>query len=458
VPQLDGIRKINTNKIKSIKIKKSFHFGFYYKFKNVMIFLLALIISIFGLYLLVSNVSYLSSRANLIKQIYEGKYLILFQNNSELRSSGGFIGSFALAQTKMFQISKMDINTNIYKIDDKYDYILQIEPPEQMLKTVLGKRKYWAMRDSNWSPDYPTSAQKVAWFYRQEGGESVDGVFAINATVVADILKITGPIDIKQKKLTISSDNFFEALFNEIENNYYNDPINVTINEPKEILKDIYPILLEKVKQKQYRWQVLKLIIKEFRENQIQLFSSNQLLENNFRWFGVAGEYKKVNNPDYLNINNANIGGNKSSFSINQKTSLNVFVDDNGTITDTLNIIRIHSGNDIWPDGDNISYQRIIVPDGAILINAELDGQDILKDVEITKESGKTVFGYRFDTSVGQTKSANITYQLPKKIKNINDYSLYWQKQSGVISDDLQVITNGQVIFSNAIRTNLELK
>lgn len=459
--QVDGLVRekpvINAGK-KKVE-KPSLRVGnLFIKLKNLLTFLVFFLLTILLLYLAIGNFNFLSERVNLIRQFYSGDYLILFQNNSELRPGGGFIGSYATVKTKLFRVDQLKINTNIYKNDDKYDYVLQIQPPKQFTQTVLGTRKYWAMRDSNWSPDFPTSADQVAWFYNQEGGQPVDGVVALNASVVVDILKIVGPIEIPQKQVVVNSDNFFDVLFNQIEVAYYQDPANLIANEPKEILNDLYPILMARIKEKQYRLEVLKLILKEFSQRQIQFYSSNHLIENAFKWFDIAGEVKKVNNLDYLYINNADLAGNKSSFNVEQKVVLNTFIDTNGVVTDSLNITRTHHGTGEWPDGDNFNYQRIIVPKDSILIKADYDGKDISGQIDITQENDKTVFGYWFNTLIGETKVANISYQLAQKLPKVEDYSLYWQKQSGVISDYLEVIVNSQKILQEYTDKDREIK
>lgn len=452
--QVDGLatrKRVSLDNKISGKVSQNHRPKLFLWCKNFLIFISFFLISIILLYLAINNWRFLRDQVNLMRQFYQGQYLVIFQNNAELRPAGGFIGSYAVVDTKYLKIDQFKINTNVYKNDDKYDYVLQIEPPKEFSKTVLGERKYWALRDSNWSPDFPTAADKVAWFYCQEGGQSVDGVFALNASVVADILKIIGPIEIPQKQVTVNADNFFDVLYNQIEVVYYQNPANRDINEPKEILNDLYPIILSRIKQKQYFKDVLKLLLKEFKQGQIQLYSPNQIQESAFKWYDVAGEIKKVKNFDYLYINNANLGGNKSSFSMDQRVILNTFIDDNGRVTDSLNITRTHHGLGVWPDGDNFSYQRLIVPKGSILTKAEFNGQDIYNNVDITVENDKTVFGYWFNTLVGETKVANISYQLPQKLLKVDDYSLYWQKQSGVISDYLEVIVNDQKIFEENV-------
>ena len=66
----------------------------------------------------------------------------------------------------------------------------------------------WTMHDANWFPNFPTSAEKVSWFYEKTGGRTVDGVIAITPELLRDLLAITGPIDMPEYDKTINADNF----------------------------------------------------------------------------------------------------------------------------------------------------------------------------------------------------------------------------------------------------------
>ncbi|MBU0648945.1 DUF4012 domain-containing protein, partial [Patescibacteria group bacterium] len=133
-------------------------------------------------------------------------YLVLFSNNTELRPSGGFLGTYGLLKVADGEI--ISFNTHdIYAIDGPAESFLRVAPPPPLVKYL--KADAWFMRDSNWSPDFPTSAEKALWFYSeeargivQERGAPIEaaplvnfnGVVSINPDVVAELLGVTGPI------------------------------------------------------------------------------------------------------------------------------------------------------------------------------------------------------------------------------------------------------------------------
>jgi hypothetical protein len=83
-------------------------------------------------------------------------YLIIAQNNDELRATGGFISSAGLLTIDQGQIVNLSFEDS-YAIDDFTKYYP--DPPAQLLDYMLAE--IWIFRDANWSPDYPTSAQTM---------------------------------------------------------------------------------------------------------------------------------------------------------------------------------------------------------------------------------------------------------------------------------------------------------
>src|SRR3989339_164482 len=94
-------------------------------------------------------------------------YLVLFLNNTEIRPGGGFIGSYALVKVDSGKIDilKTDGSENL---DWAAPTDFRVESPAPLKKFL--KQELWFFRDSNWSPDFPTSAKTSLWFYRFEGG------------------------------------------------------------------------------------------------------------------------------------------------------------------------------------------------------------------------------------------------------------------------------------------------
>src|SRR3989339_468312 len=68
---------------------------------------------------------------------------------------------------------------------------LRVEAPKPL--SLLNAR--WEFQDTNWFPDFKASAQKLLEFHASAGGPTVDGVIAVNARFVADLLNILGPVE-----------------------------------------------------------------------------------------------------------------------------------------------------------------------------------------------------------------------------------------------------------------------
>ncbi|MEK9152448.1 MAG: DUF4012 domain-containing protein, partial [Patescibacteria group bacterium] len=132
------------------------------------------------------------------------RYLTVFQNNAELRATGGFIGSFALLDVKKGEIKNIDMpGGGSYDLQGSLKSNYAAPQPLRLINPR------WQFQDANWSPDFATSAQTISWFYGKSGGPSVDGVIAINASFMEKLLEVTGPIEMPEYGKTVTSRNFF---------------------------------------------------------------------------------------------------------------------------------------------------------------------------------------------------------------------------------------------------------
>jgi hypothetical protein len=438
--------------------------------RSVLVALVTLIVVVLGS-ITAYSFNLFTNSYDFLKLFNSGRYLILFQNNTEMRATGGFIGSYAILEMKNGAPEKYYFETDVHKLDDAFCALESIAPPMGLEKIV----DKWLMEDSNWSVDFPEAAQKVSWFYEHEKevvsknnptdeeiverlkqSGQFDGIVAINATVMADILNITGPIALADYNTTINSDNFLDVTQFQVEREYWKNPVNRVINEPKSILKDMLPKVISQISSEKKYNQVIDLVKKELQEKQILFYFYDDNKEKIALENGWAGEIKQTDG-DYLYVNNSNIGTNKSSLNVTEDIKINASIDGDGTVLDNLTITRTHTGNGEWPDGENINYMRILVPYGSQLITAKLDSVDCSKDVITTKEAGKYVFAINVDTKPRSSRILNITYRLPAKI-NKDNYSIYVQKQPGNLGDNLEVIVNGQIKFDGILNIDRKIK
>jgi len=87
------------------------------------------------------------------------KYLILFQNNNEIRPTGGFIGSYAFLYLNEGKIEELSID-DIYNPDGQIDVRnIRVTPPKPIGDFLIEDRMY--IRNANWDPDLPRSAAAI---------------------------------------------------------------------------------------------------------------------------------------------------------------------------------------------------------------------------------------------------------------------------------------------------------
>jgi hypothetical protein len=102
-------------------------------------------------------------------------YLVLLQDSSIMRPTGGKIVSFALVT---FQNGKL-VDTNYFDPQIIDDQIKGFVPAPSPLKNY-SKEGNWSFEEANWDPDFALTAEKINWFLEKSMDRSVDGVVAIS--------------------------------------------------------------------------------------------------------------------------------------------------------------------------------------------------------------------------------------------------------------------------------------
>lgn len=374
----------------------------------------------------------------------EKTYLFLLQNNSEIRPTGGFIGTYGILKIKDGNITYFKTD-NIYNLDTPAEEYLNVEPPWPL--TRYNKVFKWLMRDSNWSPDYPTTAQKAEWFYHQERGpeKKIDGVIAVTPTFIESLLDLTG--EIKVNDFTFNSNNLVDILQFQVEKGFYRQ--GLPESERKEVIGSLSKVILnELLSLPKNKWPELwKIINKDISEKQILIYLKddniqNLVLENN--WGGEVKSY----DGDYLLIVDANLASLKSDRKVVRKINYTLSQENDNLFAE----ISINYDNqNILTDFTTRyrTYTRIYVPKGSELIQSEgamIDCKISEKgDVNQEEELNKTVFGAFICIEPQEHKSLTFKYQLPeyiqKQIKN-GQYKLFVQKQPGTTGHELSVNLN----------------
>lgn len=397
-------------------------------------------------------------------------YMVVFQNNTELRPTGGFIGSFAEVSFTDGAITDMRIpGGGSYDVQGQLRAFVAAPGPLQVV------RARWEFQDANWFPDFPTSARKMLWFYESAGGPSVDGVLAINADVLERLLAVLGPITLEDGRVLHAENVLFE-IQKETEITYDKEK-----NAPKAIIGELTQDIFEKMDQAdaQSLLRIASIFVDALNDRSMQVYFSDNTLQSTVKDLGWTGELRTTAD-DYLMVVHTNIGGGKTDSVIQRDVRVDTFITEDGIIENTVTLTQTHQGmaSALFTGINNVDYVRLYVPQGSEFITGtgfelppsdffqqaeypltidedlELMMQNVTKDpsteTDIWNEQGKTVLGNWIQTAPGETQTVSFTYRLPwnairstpspiwsfaKQVLGAHEamsYALVVQKQSGV--------------------------
>lgn len=400
--------------------------------------------------------------------------LIFFQNPSEIRPGGGFIGSYADITVENGQIKNMDVR-DIYDPDGQL--AVKIIPPEQ-LQTVTTN---WGARDANWFFDFPVSAKTIVNFLEMskmysEKNVTFDAAIALNIDIIETFLEITGPIKLADYNLTIDKENLLYEVQRSVEAG-----VDKKAGEPKKILKVLAPILLQKLgelppeKQK----ELFDNIKNHADKKDLMLYAKDPGLASFLAGSALDGSVYSLPNGfwgSYLAVVNANIAGGKSDAFVAENISANLDMDTNGNVFTNLTVTRTHNGDkevDPWWKATNKDFIQIFTEPGASLVSvsgndvkpkyqtmnyansnyavnpeiAAIEKSDVFLSEYKTwthQESGKNVFATWLMLPAGKSKVLNLRYQTkgdPAIFGPDRAYAFIFERQAGV-KNSLDVTVN----------------
>lgn len=348
-------------------------------------------------------------------------FLVMLQNNMELRPGGGFLGQYAILKVKDGEVISTffeDANLLDQRIDAK------IVPPYPFTRMMDIKK--WKFRDSNFSPDFPTNVEKAKYFYRLAGRSSdFDGVIAVNAEVFNDVLELTGPITVPGYNITFNGADGALKLEEYVEKRYIMNPEIDTQNR-KEIMKKMAPMMIEKLFSLGNITKIAELGHKELQNRNVMINFKDQYLQGLVESVYWDGRVARDWNSDYLMMVDANMGALKTDHYIKRDVSYDVDLTlEKPTVT--LNILYKNNATyGDWRTSDYHSYLRVYVPKGSTFLESKM-----VSLANKGEDFEKTYFGFICHVLIGRETNAIIKYELPAGF-NIDDYRLLIQKQSGV--------------------------
>jgi hypothetical protein len=414
----------------------------------------------------------------------ERRYLVLFQNDKELRATGGFITAYAQFRLVKGKII-LERSDNIYTLDNA---LTKKWPAPREILTYHKNVNQLHIRDSNLSPDFAESMKQFLTIYQSASGieKNIDGIIAVDTHVLVETLKILGPTYIKGREFSADIDQRCDcpkAVY-ELED-YSTRPVNYLRTDEER--KDVIGILLRELMQKalgvspsQYWGRLFQMLFAEINRKHVLTYFTEATEQAAAESFNMAGriltasvktalfEYDGKANWDYLHVNNSNMASGKANMFVSTETAFDSTAKDQGFRENrlTINYKNPYPGSDCGLASGGLclnaplrNWVRIYVPKGSKLIDSK--GSQSPKDnqpvpLETREELDKTVFeGFLVVNPLGTAK-LELTYQTPVTIQD-NKYRLLIQKQPGTENNALTFSLEGKTRKQFNLDSDIEL-
>ncbi|MCL4880510.1 MAG: DUF4012 domain-containing protein [Anaerolineae bacterium] len=403
----------------------------------------------------------------------ERNYLLVLQNEDELRATGGFISAVGVAR---FQNGHLDSITfeDSYTLD-KPDAPL-LTPPAPLQEFMLAET--WVLRDANWSPDAPTAARDIQKIYESNTGEKLDGVIMLNQEAVVRLVDAIGPLTLPDFPEPITGAN----LRNYMRRAYSPDesvPLEEWWLDRKQFIQVLFDAIMQRIQVEYSQVDMVRLM-----DNLRSALDEGHIILNTFTLPGVQviiegrGWHRpllQAGTGDYLMVVNSNLGFNKVNAVVQHQMEYHVSLTNLENLFTRLSLSYTHpqgEGVDCIHEaryGDTLSYEemisrcywnyvRVYPSSGSQLIESSLHpiaGEMLLSSegwdgrAERSQEilwDGRIVQPITQFLLVSDSETASFTYGLPQKVLSQEDgvyaYHLIIQKQDGVVSTPTVVIVD----------------
>lgn len=403
-------------------------------------------------------------------------YLLLAQNEDELRATGGFIsgvGTLTLENGDIKSLTFQDASTfdteTLLANSSLYDY------PPQPLYELMGL-EYLLLRDANYWPDFPYSAQTAIELYqRVEPTPPLDGVIAIDQQFMSLLVAATGPVQIPGDETTITAENTVQSFRNAF-NIREGQTVMDWLQNRKAFLLTFATAILNKV-QADFGSVDPVAFVKNMHQalnsRHLQLYMvdvSETAVLDQLNWDG------RLENPpgqDFLLVLDSNMGYNKSNMFVQRSYTYDVTLNPTGTsdasLTVQYNYTKAPEDTAVCEQGISyanapnyqqiadrcyFNFLRIYTPANTTLTEAtshQVPGEALMSlttwqgaATTSTEFASYTTFTNFFMLPRGERLSTAYQYRLPPNIiqqENETEfvYTLWLRKQAGASTEPVQI-------------------
>jgi hypothetical protein len=252
----------------------------------------------------------------------------------------------------------------------------------------------WVFRDSNWSPDFPTSARQAIPLYRPGYPVAVDGVIALDQWAVRRLVGTVGPLSLEGVEEPVTGKSFIDYIRQawspeggEIEGGWW--------RQRKSFMGSVAQAMWQRVQSGEIDYVALaQTILRLLDEKHVLIYMEHPdaaalLAERN--WDGAL----RSKSDDFLMVLDTNLGYNKVNPKVQERISYQIDLEQSPPQA-TLTLVYTHTSTadvpceqapqygEVYKDMMERcywDYVRVYIPQGSNLLDATripVDGDSLL--------------------------------------------------------------------------------
>ncbi len=394
-------------------------------------------------------------------------YLLLVQNEDELRPTGGFITSVGNLVIYKGRIISLDFEA----VDEQEDWSKPYPSAPWQLQEYMNSRVL-ILRDANWFTDFPTTVLWAEYLYAYSHSHSVDGVIAFDQHFLVMLLKQLGPLEVEGVAYPITDENVIEYM-----RQSKKPPTGETIPANwtrKDFIGKIAASLLKKIDAGNQDWPAIAGVLAQALDQRHLLLQFDNPVVASLTAERGWDNAVRPGTGDFLMVTDTNIGFNKTNAVVDIGLTYDIDLSDLDAPVGTLTLTHQNNADKNvpciqWDTGKIIgeewypidrcywSYLRVYKQAGVQLLDAtphpipsewmirheSIPARvDELDEEEITGVQG---FGTLLVVPGGETLSTNFRFALPRTVlsfqSNSNEltFHLKVQKQPGTVENPLTI-------------------
>lgn len=374
------------------------------------------------------------------------KYLVLAQNNDELRPTGGFITAVGVVQVNRGEI-QMNWFGDSLSADDLN--LIHPSPPLPLQKYMWASQ--WLLRDANWYAHFPTSADVAQSMYARDHGVRTDGVIAVDMRFLPLLVQAVPGLELGG--VTLTRDN----VIGEIKANWKPLPPSDYMTsewfsaERKNFLGDLLRAVIAHMEDGSVRPATLaQAILFGLNGKVVQLYFNDAAAQQAVVSAGWGGAIQP-GGADYLSVIDSNVGFNKVNARVTREIFYTVRLRESGG--DATAEILYHNPSRPESDGCDLlrqhkdatylsmehscywNYVRVLTPRFTQLISARgVSDAGYADDIDAV-----TAFGGYLLVNRNSDARVQFHYSLPNTILQDSVYALQLQTQAGTAAEPIRV-------------------